>query len=1003
MESDFINRIKQLLTKKSNTFIDIKAEILDIKEIEYQEYNLTLKFGQICICNGVYTNTDIKLQKGNIINNYQLSLSKSDTLTKFNIKIFEYLSDESDSSKQELSNNKNNNIDENGCHINLELEKYNLEPYNLPDFFSLISNSKNDYFEDIFIVTRKFTDRIELLCPINLEKYIVYLKYISDGTPDLKIKDILYINNYLLENNNIICNNLTTVKKATDYEIFHKLQIKLDNKSNLTKQLAKEIKPIKCDKEIQIKCLFAKVILKDIKKKQVKIMDIFNRIIDLSYDKFKYLDLFDIFFITNCKIYKSKNDIFSYNLKSSNDSIIHFSKKLFFDKRITINNISILDVYFPDFQKNGNFYNKINIMNYDMEINNNHHIYYFIYNNEPFNEIIPYGVSIKNEKINKSLKFFIVNNLMYKINIFINYNNEDACCKDICYYNLYDEVPCEYNLEIDKNIYNIENYNSFDTINRISFILLNVPSDENVNKIKKNNDNDMISCQIWFTPKKELIKGNLVYFISQILDINEAKPKEYFTYNLKGKDFLIFENFYFDLLELSKRKNNDIINYYDEFSKKVKNYNDIYELLNNKYNIDFNSFNLDYLSFKIYISISLFDALTRISYENKKSENKKLSESLKFIHNFDNLIKQLISLKKELTYHQKMRIINCFIYNYFNSLDKLKKPSKLLTFFDKTDDNAYKLAFKFNIDVINNLTEKSALTQGFLQLDSYILKNYYFNGNMTYSLSNEPIIMMKNHLLYNYENFILIVYENSYNSSYKRGSQDKPNRITIINEKNLFENNYSEQLCDKNNALPISMEFFHEKDSHSKKLFKNLKIQSPLFCYKYNRIDILEEPEDGRFIESIIGDKDFIALLKNFKNNLGELMKVEYFIGEDFEVLNKKCKDLIINNNSLLNNEKSPIRKMDNDIITISKNKKIRKKKASDLETLEDFENYYLFDGNFVYPDSLPSHDYYDDNRYKSEKYKKIAAVEKQFLKKYEKAIKRAKDAHYNTINNLLD
>ena len=115
-----------------------------------------------------------------------------------------------------------------------------------------------------------------------------------------------------------------------------------------------------------------------------------------------------------------------------------------------------------------------------------------------------------------------------------------------------------------------------------------------------------------------------------------------------------------------------------------------------------------------------------------------------------------------------MRIINCFIFNYFNSLDKIRNPSKLLTFNDKRDDNAYKLAFKFNIDIINNLTEKSALTQGFLQLDSYFLKNYYFNENMAYSLSNEPIIMMKNHLLYNYENFIFIIFENPYESSYKR-------------------------------------------------------------------------------------------------------------------------------------------------------------------------------------------------------------------------------------------
>ena len=218
----------------------------------------------------------------------------------------------------------------------------------------------------------------------------------------------------------------------------------------------------------------------------------------------------------------------------------------------------------------------------------------------------------------------------------------------------------------------------------------------------------------------------------------------------------------------------------------------------------------------------------------------------------------------------------------------------------------------------------------------------------------------------------------------------------------MFENPFSEKLYGNNNALPISMEFFHAKDSHSKKQFKNLKIESPLLCFKYNRNDVLEESEDGRFVESIIGDKDFISCLKNYRNNLGELMKVEYFIGEDFEALNKKCKDLIETNN-LLNNEVSSIRKVYNDEITITKNKKIKKKKASELETLEDFENYYLFDGNFIYPDSLPSHDYYDSNKCKDKKYKEITDAEKEFLNKYKNAIKRAKDAHYNRINNFLD
>ena len=62
-----------------------------------------MKFGHICICKGIYTNTDIKLQKGNLIKFYELSLSKSDSLTKCNINILKLmgaLSNESGDTKQ---------------------------------------------------------------------------------------------------------------------------------------------------------------------------------------------------------------------------------------------------------------------------------------------------------------------------------------------------------------------------------------------------------------------------------------------------------------------------------------------------------------------------------------------------------------------------------------------------------------------------------------------------------------------------------------------------------------------------------------------------------------------------------------------------------------------------------------------------------------------------------------------------------------------------------------
>lgn len=265
------------------------------------------------------------------------------------------------------------------------------------------------------------------------------------------------------------------------------------------------------------------------------------------------------------------------------------------------------------------------------------------------------------------------------------------------------------------------------------------------------------------------------------------------------------------------------------------------------------------------------------------------------------MVQKLLLLKEKLAYHEKMRIVNCFVYNYFNSIDKSNQESRLIIIDKLEERNAsYKLALNFNIQIIKGLTEKSALSQGFLQLNGYILKNYFVKGAFTYSLSNEPLIMMKNLLLSNYENFILLINENPNNLCNLKAKQDKRNRITCINEKKLFDNTNTEKLKGRDNALCISMEFFHEKDSHSKKNSKNLYIKSPLLCFKDSKIDILEESEDGRFIRSIIGSKELISNLKNPKNKLGALMNVNYIIQENFNELHSKYNELI-NQNSINN------------------------------------------------------------------------------------------------------
>ena len=186
------------------------------------------------------------------------------------------------------------------------------------------------------------------------------------------------------------------------------------------------------------------------------------------------------------------------------------------------------------------------------------------------------------------------------------------------------------------------------------------------------------------------------------------------------------------------------------------------------------------------------------------------------------------------------------------------------------------------------------------------------------------------------------------------------------------------------------MEFFHEKDSHSKKNLKNLNIISPIYCIKNNEIIKLNKAEDGRFIESLIGDNKFILELKDSAYQLGELMDIQYFIKDNFSLLHSKFKDLT----EIMNIK---IKKMvqnnnQDDLIQKGKESNILKRKWPEkFETVEDFQNAYLFNGKFVYPYSIPFHSFV----YGQES-EEISEVEKKYLKMYDSQIKNSRQAHYD-------
>ena len=74
---------------------------------------------------------------------------------------------------------------------------------------------------------------------------------------------------------------------------------------------------------------------------------------------FENLELFDLLLIINWKIKKSRDNNYSYDLILSNFSIKYSTKNLFFDKRIILNNFTIFNINFPDYQIDDNYYDII--------------------------------------------------------------------------------------------------------------------------------------------------------------------------------------------------------------------------------------------------------------------------------------------------------------------------------------------------------------------------------------------------------------------------------------------------------------------------------------------------------------------------------------------------------------------------------------------------------------------------------------------------------------------
>ena len=731
-------------------------------------------------------------------------------------------------------------------------------------------------FTNLFIVDSITENEYSIKCMENNKMFIL----LKDNTLfDLILdkNDIILINDFKFEDIKNILSKISIIEKLTDEKLFFILE-------NFN--------------EIGDKFLWGKFIEINEKEKNYIIMDKNKNILTFQNLKNNDIKLGQFFLISGYIIDKEKNLVFV-----NDDSFSYFSsQELYFSDKINLNAFSVIQFYFLDYNKSNNIFNLIQIKDKKKEIKSNKMNFVVsqkkIKNFEIYIERI---ILLKfKEDISNDYEFHasICQGFINKINAFINYESPFSYYYEFIYYS-YNDFDYLKTIEIKfkNNSRNIMIYDDFCSNNRTKFNVLNIPfqnesNDKECQKIK--------SKLICSTFKQNPLKPDL-FGIFNVESILLNIPIMKYMNNIYDKYYDIFGNI-FDFLKMDTNGDNIMIEFINDCINKYNTYKSEIEKL---------------LCFNVSIfeeNISLSQLKTKIGMVAAHYINK-LAKPYMSVKTKINAINILIKIAKaigenehSLSYEQILRLFliltKCRINN--NSNSELIFISQL-----NKDYSPYYLAYKFNLEEIENINEYCKFFLGYLQMDSYILANYNIgSGESSYSFSIEPLFILKYHLKSNYEDFFVV--EKQGNDKIAWTNIDY--RITVINEQNLFQRSNEEDVSYiidkkalKNHAFGISIVFRHEKNSHQKKNLKNGNVRSPFYyCNngKIKEIKYLEEGniltgEDGILIESLITeDRELIiSLTKDFI--YGELLDCKLLIVKDFSELNNKIQKIIENSDNV--------------------------------------------------------------------------------------------------------
>ena len=838
------------LIKKKEILTEIEGLILDVKNEENDQMILNLQINDIQYNGIVVIKSDFILtpKKNEILQISKLILKYDES---FILKVFAF---------GKIITNQNNNI-------YLKSNEHIIDLTKLQILNTLINLCKieKELFSTIFIIEKKEEDNYTLKCLNDCKNY--YLKY----DDIFNLNEFILINNYYYNEEEIKLIDLSFIHKLDEKQLFYVLQ-----KNSISNNI-----------------MVCKIIDIDYNYKgNILLCDRFKNLYKMN--NYKNNHHFINKEIKLCELIILSN----YNLESNiihlkDNSFVYLSNQnIYYSDNIILNNYSVIQFNFLDF-KQENEYDKIEINGIEKEIKENE-MYFFIgtilfknYDFYPITINLIKNPNVNNNKDNKTFKFILFHGLLNKINVFVNYIESNAYFYEFLYYNLSNNpfILCQKKIRINNKEIPLLIYDCFDTGIRIRFNVLNIPFQYYSNKNIFINDNSLQVCEIFNDNNQSEIFG--IFNIKEI-EIRELEQNSIFD-EYYDEFANIYNCFYLNQINYDKK---ELINFITVCKEKYNKLTINKELITSLSQFEDK---FTYSEFKTRIGIII------CYYINLLCTGTSLNSIIiKTIHD---IIKQIKKNENNLSLNDRIRII-------FFCLRKKLVDEKVcqLMFFSKikkkNEKSPYILAKNCNLEEIKNLDEKSSLFLSYLQLDSYILKNYYYNGEKSYSLSIELVFILKNHLIKNYEDFFFIEKQISDEFAYQAIDEN----ITVINEGNLFDDQdifekiyeINEIKKSKNYAMPISMEFRHEKNGHMKKSLKNKHLHSPILYLKngkvntliYKELNNIKIGESGKIIEKCINeDPNIIRELKLVKI-YGEILDYKLFIKKDFNELKLKMDEI---------------------------------------------------------------------------------------------------------------